>query len=147
VTFKEARMKPGKFMAVASFIFVLISPLGALRHMQAEVPKTPYPAMAPVEQYMMDRDAEIALARSAAPESISGDAKILVLGRHGYETAVEGKNGFVCLVDRSWTSKSDQPEFWNPKIRGAVCFNPPAARSIVPIHYLRAQLALAGQSK
>jgi len=68
---------------------------------QAQAPKTAYPSMAPLDQYLMpDRNAEIALARSAAPDAISGDAKILVLGRNGYETAVEGKNGFVCIVER-----------------------------------------------
>ena len=58
--------------------------------------------IAPIEQYLMDRNAEIALARSAAPSSISAGAEILVLGRKGYETAVKGKNGFVCVVERSW---------------------------------------------
>ena len=68
-----------------------------------------------LDQYLMaDRNDEIALARSAAPESISGDAKIMVLGRHGYETAVEGKNGFVCVVERAWMSPADDPGFWNP---------------------------------
>ena len=61
-----------------------------------------YSKMAPVDQYLMERDAEILLARSAAPHSISSDATIRVLGRQGYETAVRGKNGFVCLVERSW---------------------------------------------
>ena len=70
---------------------------------QAQALKTAYPSMAPLDQYLMpDRDAEIALARSAAPDAISGEAKILVLGRKGYETAVEGKNGFVCVVERGW---------------------------------------------
>jgi hypothetical protein len=72
----------------------------------AQEVKTPYPNMAPVEQYLMgDREAEIALARSAAPESISRDAEILVLGRHGYETAVKGKNGFVCIVERVFVQR------------------------------------------
>jgi hypothetical protein len=44
---------------------------------------------------MPDRNAEITLARSAAPEAISSDAKILVLGWRGYETANEGKNGYM----------------------------------------------------
>ena len=110
--------------------------------------KSSSPGMAPLDQYLMaDRDTEIALARSAAPQAISGDATILVLGRHGYETAVEGKNGFVCVVERSWMSPVDSPEFWNPKLRGPVCFNPPAARSILPATYKRTELALAGQSK
>jgi hypothetical protein len=55
-----------------------------------------YSKMAPVDQYLMEKNAEILLARSAAPDSISSDATILVLGRQGYERAVRGKNGFVC---------------------------------------------------
>ena len=109
--------------------------------------KTPYSSMAPLDQYMMDRDAEIALARSAAPPSIAKDATVMVLGRHGYETAVEGTNGFVCLVGRTWTAGFNNPEFWNPKNRGPACYNPPAARSVMPIDFLRTKLALAGQSK
>jgi hypothetical protein len=107
-----------------------------------------YPGMAPLSQYLMaDRDAEIALARSAAPKAISGEATIMVLGPHGYVTAVEGRNGFVCMVDRAWSAQFDFPEFWNPKLRGPTCFNPQAARSILPITYKRAELALAGQSR
>jgi hypothetical protein len=115
--------------------------------MQAQS-KTPYPSMAALDQYLMpDRNAEIALARSAAPDSISRDAKVLVLGPHGYETAVEGKNGFVCAVERAWMAPFDNPEFWNPKIRGPLCFNPPAARSMLPMTYKRTEMILAGQSK
>ena len=109
--------------------------------------KTKYEQMAPVEEYFMDRNAEIALARSAAPESISQDATVLVLGRHGYETAVEGKNGFVCVVERGWMSPADAPEFWNPKLRGPICFNPPAARSVLPTTYKRTEMVLAGKTK
>src|SRR5262247_881183 len=82
---------------------------------QSQAPGTSYPAMAPVEQYLIaNRADEIALARTAAPPSISGDATVLVLGRHGYETAVKGKNEFVCFVERSWTAGFDDRQFWNP---------------------------------
>lgn len=108
---------------------------------------TAYPNMAPLEQYLMDRNQEIALARSAAPEAISRDATVLVLGRHGYETAVEGKNGWVCWVARGWGGMFDWPEFWSPKIRAAACDNPPAARSMLPFVYKRTELLLAGHSK
>jgi hypothetical protein len=109
---------------------------------------TGYPSMASIEQYLMpDRDAEIALARSAAPAAISSDAKILVLGRRGYETAIEGKNGFVCLVERSWMSPFNSAEFWNPKTRVPGCFNPAAVRSILPLTFKRAEMVLARQSK
>jgi hypothetical protein len=109
---------------------------------------TAYPSMASIEQYLMpDRNAEIALARSAAPAAISSDAKILVLGWRGYETAIEGKNGFVCMVERSWTSPFNSAEFWNPKIRVPQCFNPTAARSILPLTIKRTEMVLAGLSK
>jgi hypothetical protein len=107
-----------------------------------------YPKMAPIDQYLMaDRNAEIAMARSSAPPSISADAEVMVLGRRGYETAVKGKNGFVCLVERSWMSPFDFPEFWNPKMRGPICFNPAAVRSILPLTFKRTELVLAGLSK
>ena len=106
-----------------------------------------YPRMAAIGQYQMEESAEIQLARSAAPNSISGDATILVLRRQGYETAVQGKNGFVCMVARSWLAAFDWPEFWNPKVRAADCMNRQAARSILPIVFLRSRMVMAGRSK
>ncbi len=126
----------------------LSSVLLGVWQVQAQDTKSPYPSMAPLEQYLItDRNAEIALARSAAPPSVSNDAKVLVLGRNGYETAVEGKNGFVCVVERAWMSKFDSPEFWNPRGRGPDCYNPPAARTVLPILFLRTKFVLAGKSR
>ena len=130
--------------AVKTIVMVLL--LAAGRGM-AQDAKTPYPNMAPMEQYLMDRDSEIALARRAAPESISRDAEIRVLGRRGYETAIQGKNGFVCLVERSWTSPIDDPGFWNPKGRAPICFNAAAARSYLPRTIKKTELILAGRTK
>ncbi len=113
----------------------------------AEAQAEPYPKMAPVEQYLMERNAEIELARSAAPDSLSRDATVLILGRQGYETAVEGRNGWVCMVERSWLGMFDWPEFWNTKVKAADCLNPEAARSILPIAELRARMVMAGRSK
>ena len=141
-------MNRRRFAIVAFLSFALMLALIGIERGQAQAPKTAYPSMAPLDQYLMpDRNAEIALARSAAPDAISGEARILVLGRHGYETAVEGKNGFVCVVERGWMSPSDAPEFWNPKLRGPVCFNPPAARSVLPTTYKRTEMVLAGRTK
>ena len=107
-----------------------------------------YPSMAPVDQYLMeDRNSEIALARTAAPESISRDAEVMVLGRHGYETAIKGTNGFVCIVERSWTAPIDDPGFWNPKGRAPICLNAAAARSYLPRTIMKTELILAGRSK
>src|SRR5208283_1507945 len=119
---------------------VLVAVLGMAHQARSQDATTPYPNMAPIEQYLMDQTAEIALARSAAPESISRDATVLVLGRHGYETAVEGKNGWVCRVGRGWGALFDWPEFWSPKVRAAECLNPPAARSMLPFAYKQTEL-------
>jgi hypothetical protein len=115
---------------------------------QSQSPKNPYPTMAPLEQYMpTSQAAEIALARSAGPAAVSDKAEILVLGAHGYETAVKGSNGFVCLVARSWGQDFDQPEFWNPKIRTPHCLNAAAVSSVLPDYIKRTQWVLAGVSK
>ena len=115
---------------------------------QAQDAKTPYPAMAPFEQYLMtDRNEEIKMARSAAPDSISVDAEVLVLTKTGYETAVHGKNGFVCLVERSWTAGKNDSNFWNPKLRGPLCLNAPAVRSYLPRTIKKTELVIAGRTK
>jgi len=145
----NSRMRtPSKTMKRAIWITapVLAISIGLLVPNAAAQPD-PYPKMAPVDQYLMEENAEIQLARSAAPDSISRDATILVLRRQGYETAVEGKNGFVCMVGRGWTGMFDWPEFWSPKVKAADCLNPQAARSIMPIVSLRARMVMAGRSK
>ncbi len=113
----------------------------------AQAADTAYPARAPLEQYRMTSADEIALARSAAPASVSRDAEVLTLGDHGYTVAVKGKNGFVCLVFRAWSSGFDDPGFWNPKQRAPVCLNAAAARSVLKSDLRRAEWALAGASK
>src|SRR5246127_311445 len=136
-----------KISAIAIIGFALPVVLGTVHQAMAQDATTPYSKMAPVDQYLMaDRAAEIALARSAAPESISRDAEVQVLGRHGFETAVKGTNGFVCIVGRSWTSAPDA-DFWNPKVRVPICYNAAAARSVLPRNIKRTGLILAGRTK
>jgi hypothetical protein len=140
-------MKRNGLMSTAFKTFVFMAALASGWPMQAQDAKSVNLKMAPVDQYLMDRNAEIALARSAAPESIAKDAEIMVLGPKGYETAVKGKNGFVCVVHRSWTSEADDPEFWNPKRRGPMCLNAQAARSYLPNTIMRTNLVFAGRSE
>jgi hypothetical protein len=130
---------------IAPASVALLVVLGTACPLPAE--DTKYPSMAPVEAYMMERSAEVALARTAAPESISQDATVMVMGRHGYENAATGKNGFVCIVERSWTADKDEPDFWNPKLRAPICFNAAAVRSFLPQTIKRTEWVLAGQSK
>jgi hypothetical protein len=140
-------MQMKKLGAIAIKSLALLVVLGAAYRVMAQDATTPSPQMAAIDQYLMaDRAAEIALARSAAPESISRDAEVMILGRHGFETAVKGKNGFVCIVERSWTSAPD-PEFWNPKVRTPICYNAAATLSYLPRNIKRTDLILAGRTK
>jgi hypothetical protein len=140
-------MRENKIAAIVIQCALLLVGFSMAHHAMAQDAATQYPKMAPIDQYLMaDRQAEIALARSAAPDSISHDATILVLGRHGYETAIQGKNGFVCFVGRGWGAAFDWDEYWNPKVRAADCMNPQSARSILPIINLRARMVMAGDS-
>src|SRR5260370_37878713 len=101
---------------------------------RAQAAKATYLVMAPLDQYLIpDEKAEIALARSAAPASISDAAEVMVLRRDGYATAAKGSNGFVCIVQRSWAKATDDPEFWYPNVRAPHCFNPAASRTFLPI--------------
>jgi hypothetical protein len=146
--FMPRKRLPSRRAPTFGIMLALPLALSALPVGRAQEAKARYPAMAPIERYLMtDRSAEIALARSAAPDAISRNATILVLGQEGYETAIEGKNGFTCLVERGWMSPFDSPDFWNPKIRGPVCYNPPAVRSILPYTLNRTKLVLAGVPK
>jgi hypothetical protein len=114
---------------------------------RVQAAKAPYPVMAPLDQYLIpDENAEIALARSSAPASISDAAEVMVLRRDGYATAVKGSNSFVCIVERSWAKSTDDPQFWNPKIRSPNCFNPAASRTFLPIFLKKTKLVLAGKS-
>jgi hypothetical protein len=122
--------------------------VGAAGQLIAQEPNALYPKMAALDQYLItDRNAEIAMARSAAPESISRDAEVLVLGRHGYETAVKGTNGFVCIVERSWMDPVDDPQFWSTEELFPLCMNAPAARTHLLLTVKTTELALNGSSK
>jgi hypothetical protein len=146
--FRESFMNKRLIALVTTTILAPVIALGLTSQAQAEEIKSPYPAMATLEQYLMpDRNAEIALAKTAAPRSISDFAEVLVLGRDGYTTAVQGKNGFVCLVERSWAAPTDALEFWNPRIRSPQCINAPAARTYLPPVLMKTKLVLAGKSK
>ncbi len=140
-----------KISAIAIKSFALLVVLGTVcfataQQAMAQDAATHYPKMSPIDQYLMtDQSAEIALARSAAPESISRDAEVQVLGRHGFETAVKGKNGFVCIVGRGWTSAADA-DFWNPKVRVPMCVNAAAARSYLVRFTKETEWGLAGRT-
>jgi len=122
--------------------------LGAVRPARTQDAQTRYPRMAPLDQYFMtDGNSEILLARSAAPSSVSEGAEVMVLERTGYTSAARGRNGFLCLVERSWGAATHDRDFWNAKIRSPVCFNPAAARTYVPFYPDEDQAGTGGKVK
>ena len=139
-------MRKNRFKLFA--LVLLIQPGMSVATRPAAAQASTYPAMAPVDEYLIaDQDTEIALARSGAPASIADGAEIMILGRKGFTTAAKGTNGFLCLVERSWGASTDAAEFWNPKIRSPICFNPQAARTFARIFLMKTQLVLEGKSK
>jgi hypothetical protein len=133
---------------IAALALVVLAFLSCPICSRAQLEKAPYPAMAPLDQYLIsDENAEIALARSAAPASVSDAAEVMVLRRDGYATAVKGSNGFLCIVERAWANPSDASDFWNPKMRAPNCFNAAATSSVAPIYLMKTRLVLAGKSK
>lgn len=107
----------------------------------------PYP---PLSEYLMPRDAELALARSAAPAAVTDHATFKVLTKTGYEVATTGDNGFVCLVLRGWSAPTFTPAqfrslVYDAKVRAPICYNPAAAKTVLPYQEMKAQLAMAGK--
>ncbi len=104
----------------------------------------------PVDAYLMPRDAEIALARSAAPPALADRASVKVLTKSGFEVAQEGDNGLVCLVMRGFSAPTYTPAafraiVYDPTIHAPICFAAPAVRAVLPYYELRTKLALAGK--
>ncbi len=137
-------IRTGAIGTIVAGALALVSLLSMTVSTRAQEEERPYPKVLPLSEYLMDRNAAIALARSAAPESISKDASVLVLTPKGWETAVKGTNGFVCMAGPSWTASIDFYDVWSPKQRGAICLNPAAVRSILPIYYKMTEMTLAG---
>jgi hypothetical protein len=103
----------------------------------------------PLAEYLMPRDAEVALARSAAPANISGGATIKVLTQSGYALDRKGDNGFVCMVMRGWTAPTYTPEqfrdlVYDSTVRAPICFDPGAVHTVMPYYELRSKLAMEG---
>jgi hypothetical protein len=116
--------------------------------MLAQSPKYP-----PLSEYTMAQDAEIALAKSAAPDYISDQATIKVFTESGFQTVHEGDNGFVCVVMRGFTGA---PTFtpvqvrdyinYDAKTRAPICLDPQAARAVLPYYEFRTKLGLEGKT-
>ena len=83
---------------------------------------------------LLPRDYEIALARSAAPATVSARARVLAFTDSGFVMADSGSNGVTCVVDRSW------PQSLEPH-----CYDAEGAASILPQSLRRTELAHRGK--
>lgn len=124
-------------MKPAALIILILVVIPSIAHGQGR-------QYAPFNEYQMTRDSEMALARSAAPENISSHATIKVLTPQGYEVAVKGDNGFLCMVMRSWSAAPDPEATYYAKLRAPICFDLIAARTVAPVEELRTRLGLKG---
>jgi hypothetical protein len=117
-----------------------------------QVAAQPWPERAPLEQYLMpSREAEVALARSAAPEAIASGARVLVFDGRTHQEAVAGGNGFTCVVMRGWSGPARKgtpyADFWNPKVRAPICFSPEATKTALVAYLVKTELAVQGRSQ
>src|ERR1700674_1701691 len=124
---------------------VLLTSIAATAAHAAADPRYP-----PLAGYMMSRDAEVALAKSAAPPKGADHASIKILTEAGYRTVVEGDNGFTCIVMRGWaaptyTPVTDRDLVYDATLRAPICFNPVAVRTVLPYQELRAKLGMEGK--
>lgn len=108
------------------------------------------PKYLPLSEYMMAPEAEVALARSAAPEKVSARATVKILTTSGYKVAAQGDNGFVCIVMRGWaaaasTTAADRDLVYYAKLRAPICFDPIASRTVLPLQELQAKLGMEGK--
>src|SRR5262249_21865803 len=104
----------------------------------------------PIDQYLMPRDAEIALAKSAPPASPADHPTGKVLTKTGYVVAREGDNGSFCMVMRGFSATtSTRAQFrdlvYDPTVHAPICFTAPAARTVMPYYELRTKLAMEGK--
>jgi len=132
-------------MKTLPFVTVLLAASLDAAAIQAQAPKYP-----PIEQYLMPRDAEIELAKSAAPPSVADHATIKVLTKSGFVVAHEGDNGAVCMVMRGFSAPTYTPAqfrnlVYDPTVHAPICFTAPAARTAMPYYELRTRLAMEGK--
>jgi hypothetical protein len=125
--------------------FFLLLLFSGISTVGAQSPKYP-----PIAEYLMPQEEEIALARSAAPASISDRATVKVLTPSGYQVARQGNNGVVCMVMRGFSAPTYTPAqfrdlVYDPTVRAPICFTAPAARTAMPYYELRTRLAMEGK--
>ena len=144
----QVQCKKRKEIKMKKLMLPLLALLASLSPAVIWAQDTKYP---PLSQYMMPRDAEVALAKSAAPANISDRATIKVLTTSGYQVVREGDNGFACIVMRGWSAPTYTPaQFLNlvydTTVRAPICFNPAASRSVMPYYELRQKLGMEGKT-
>jgi len=133
-------------MVMSKLTVLLIYVAGSVGSAAVHAQSGKYP---PLADYMMSHDAEVALARSAAPATISGRATIKVLTQSGYRVDRQGENGFVCMVMRGWAAPTYTPAqfrdlVYDPMVRAPICFDSNAAQTVMPYYELRSKLAMEG---
>jgi hypothetical protein len=85
---------------------------------------------------VLDKEKEIEMALSAAPENLRTDAAVYLLGPKGYVKVRDSKNGFHCLVEREGEGTL-----------GPICFDTEGSQTLMLAAFETAELALSGKSQ
>ena len=126
-------------LALLACVFV---PAAVAQSSKSQAPKYP-----PIEEYLMPQPAEIALAKSAGPSNVSDRATIKVFTTSGFSVVYQGDNGFVCMVMRGFSAPTYTPAqfrdlVYDSSLRAPICFDPKAAKEVMPYYELRTKLAM-----
>ena len=138
-------------MRRAAVVVAFLSLAGVIADRAHAQPQARAAKYAPLDEYMMAREAEMALASSAAQPNISGRATIKVLTAAGFQVVREGDNGFVCLVMRGWAAPTFTPAagrdlVYDATLRAPICFDPAATLMVLPFYELKHKLGLEGKT-
>jgi|ERR1700683_203922 hypothetical protein len=88
----------------------------------------------------MPREQQIALALSAAPAEVSGNATVYILGPQGYEKVRQGTNGFSCIVGRSFAKPTETTI-------APMCYDAEGSRTLLLVSLRTEELRAAGKSE
>lgn len=85
---------------------------------------------------VLDKEKEIEMALSAAPENLRADAAVYTLSPSGYTKIRDSKNGFHCLVEREGEGTL-----------GPICYDTEGSQTLMLAAFETAQLALSDKSQ
>jgi len=119
------------FVSVLAVAFLALPPATAASQRPALDRTMKLPA-----RVALDRDAEMRMARAAAPSAVSDQATIYVAGTTGYVVARAGTNGWGCFVQRNARGDGLFPR----------CDDAERVAALYPVYFLLEEYRALGKS-